>query len=161
MDFGDPRIPDRIWDKLHPEPNTGCWLWSGAASEDDYGTTARYSRVEGKKSRNGMVHRWLLEVDTGKVGVQARHVRCRQPRCCNPDHLAWGSNSDNQKDSVRDGTHVWARKTHCPRGHEYVEGNIYWRHTPRRRACLTCKRELDKINAQRYRDREKLKKEDR
>lgn len=159
MNFGDERIPDRVWDKLHPEPNTGCWLWSGAASEDGYGCSSR--PLPGQKTMARPVHRWLLEMATGELGVQARHVHCRQPRCCNPDHLVWGSNSDNQKDSVKDGTHVWARTTHCPEGHEYTEDNIYWRHSPRRRVCLTCKRALDKINAQRYRDREKLKKEKR
>lgn len=147
MDYGDSRVPERVWDKLHPEPNTGCWLWSGTLTSG-YGHTYRDGGL-------CLVHRWLLEVATGVVGEKARH-QCRQPPCANPDHLLWGSNSDNQLDSVRDGTHVWASKTHCPRGHAYTENNIYWRERPRRRTCSTCKRELDKINAREYRKRKRL-----
>ena len=37
MDYGDPRLPDRFWAKVYPEPNTGCWLWSGATTGNGYG----------------------------------------------------------------------------------------------------------------------------
>jgi hypothetical protein len=30
MNFGDPRLPDRFWVKVIPEPNSGCWLWFAA-----------------------------------------------------------------------------------------------------------------------------------
>jgi hypothetical protein len=25
IQFGDERVPERIWKKIFPEPNTGCW----------------------------------------------------------------------------------------------------------------------------------------
>lgn len=41
------------------------------------------------------------------------------------ENLAWGTNSDNQKDSIRNGTHFGASKTHCPENHPYTEENTY------------------------------------
>lgn len=56
-------------------------------------------------------------------------------------NLRWGTNSDNMRDRVRDGTCLNSRKTHCPRGHEYTPDNIKW-HTRKNRSpsreCRTC-----------------------
>src|SRR5690606_24954075 len=38
-------------------------------------------------------------------------------------NLRWGTQSDNVRDEIRDGTHVHARKTHCVRGHEFTREN--------------------------------------
>jgi hypothetical protein len=27
----DDRLPIRLWSKVVPEPNSGCWLWIGAS----------------------------------------------------------------------------------------------------------------------------------
>lgn len=149
MKRGDPRIPIRVWEKISLDEG-GCWLWSGSKT-DGYGMTLRYSRLDGR-SRNVGVHRWLLEVETGTVGEQALHGKCRQRHCVNPEHLRWGNNSENQLDSVEDGTHVWARKTHCPHGHTYSQENTY--HTRNgRRLCLTCKRKQDMLRARQFRAR--------
>jgi hypothetical protein len=39
------------------------------------------------------------------------------------DNLAYGTPSENQHDSVANGTHYRATRTHCPRGHEYSDEN--------------------------------------
>jgi hypothetical protein len=52
-------------------------------------------------------------------------------------NLEYGTKSENTKDSVRHGTHANAKKTHCPRGHEYTKQNTYI--TGRgSRVCRTC-----------------------
>lgn len=53
------------------------------------------------------------------------------------DNLRWDSRSANVRDTVRHGRHNHASKTHCIRGHEFTEDNIYWRPGPRRQ-CVTC-----------------------
>ena|SRR4028119_1843476 len=30
MDYGDPILPERYWEKVFPEPMTGHWLWGAA-----------------------------------------------------------------------------------------------------------------------------------
>lgn len=55
------------------------------------------------------------------------------------ENLRYGTRSENQKDAVQHGTHHWAKKTHCLRGHSYSGDNLYI--TPRGgRHCLSCRR---------------------
>lgn len=64
----------------------------------------------------------LLECFTGEYfNFPTREVchTCTNIRCVNPKHTYWGTRSQNTLDSVRAGTHVNTRKTHCPRGHKY------------------------------------------
>jgi len=50
------------------------------------------------------------------------------------ENLAWGTVADNQQDSVRNGNHKEARKTHCSCGREYDA--VY----NGRRHCMECDR---------------------
>jgi hypothetical protein len=53
-------------------------------------------------------------------------------------NLRWDTTSENHRDSVRHGTHAMAKRTHCPRGHEYTPENTYVRNG--RRNCNECRR---------------------
>jgi hypothetical protein len=86
----------RFIEKVSPEPNTGCWLWTACRDRDGYGLI----RIDGKNVR---ANRFSLENAIGAAlppGIQACHT-CDQPDCVNPDHLYAGTNSDNQLDVVR------------------------------------------------------------
>lgn len=37
IDYGDTVLPDRFWDKVIPEPMSGCWLWTASAYYGGYG----------------------------------------------------------------------------------------------------------------------------
>ncbi|MCG7607124.1 NUMOD4 motif-containing HNH endonuclease [Mycobacterium sp. CnD-18-1] len=55
------------------------------------------------------------------------------------ENLSWGTGSDNQYDSVRNGRHALAAKTHCSSGHPLAGDNLYV--TPDgMRACRECNR---------------------
>lgn len=54
------------------------------------------------------------------------------------DNLAYGTSSENLLDQIAHGTHSTARRTHCPRGHEYDEANT--RNYAGRRYCKACYR---------------------
>lgn len=54
-------------------------------------------------------------------------------------NLKWGTVSENALDRVLHGADKDARKTHCPRGHEYTEANIYWQPQPGRKPSRTCR----------------------
>lgn len=58
------------------------------------------------------------------------------------ENLRWGSQSENIRESVLQGTHANARKTHCKYGHELTDENTYrYPSVPERRECRKCREE--------------------
>lgn len=53
-------------------------------------------------------------------------------------NLRWGTAAENAADSVQDGTHPEARKTHCPHGHPYDKRNTLMNSGHRK--CRQCVR---------------------
>lgn len=80
-------------------------------------------------------------------GLVTRHID-GNPANTVLGNLTYGTYSENELDAVALGTHVQARKTHCPRGHEYD----YLDNTGGRR-CRTCDRERHR---RRYRIRRRV-----
>lgn len=78
--------------------------------------------------------RFWSKTDTQDPG-RCRHA-CDTPACCNPDHLADGTQADNMRDAAERGRNAGQRKTHCPSGHPYDEANT--RIYDGRRYCRTC-----------------------
>ena len=92
---------ESFWDRVSPEPNSGCWLWIGSADKSGYGHFSN----EGKYAR---AHRWAYEHFIGPI-PQGQHVchRCDVTCCVNPDHLFAGTNRENFEDLWRKGRHAW------------------------------------------------------
>lgn len=115
MNFLDERLPPRFWDKLTPEPNSGCWLWTAATNPQGYG---RF-RVAGK---NLLPHRVAYTQLVAEIpaGLHVDHL-CRTPACCNPAHLEPVTHGENIRRGITG--EVNARRqnalTHCKRGHEF------------------------------------------
>lgn len=86
------------------------------------------------------VHRLVLEAFIGPRpdGMEACHLN-DDPSDNRVENLRWDTRSANVLDSVRNGTHHMASRTHCPEGHPYTEENTY-RHPAGSRACRTCRR---------------------
>lgn len=58
------------------------------------------------------------------------------------DNLRYGTRSENILDEVAHGTHANASRTHCDKGHELTEDNVYrCKVKPRTRACRKCRAE--------------------
>lgn len=125
-------LPERIKDKIYPEPNTGCWLWGGAISGRP-GNQYGHVRWAGKVSR---IHRVVYEMLIGPIpeGLDIDHL-CRVGICCNPQHLEPVTTKINYARGVG---HPNRYKTHCKQGHEFTPENTY---TFRRmRHCRICNR---------------------
>lgn len=111
---------ERFWDKVSPEPNSGCWLWVGARDMDGYG-------IFFENAKSCRAHRWSYEHFVGTIpgGLQIDH-KCRVCSCVNPEHLRPVTNRQNSLLGVGI-TAVNAAKTHCQWGHEFTERNTRWR----------------------------------
>lgn len=113
----------------------GCWLWVGHRDEKGYG-------IWNKRK----AHRVMYERHIGPIpdGLVLDHFVCDTKPCCNPHHVKPVTSRDN---TLRGDT-LAARQlaqTHCLRGHPLVTGNLRKaKGEPRKRRCLTCKREAAK-----------------
>lgn len=135
MNFGDPRLPQRFWDKVQPCPMSGCWIWVGAWISNGYG----HARANAKRV---LSHRLTYQVLIGPVpdGLQLDHL-CRVRACCNPRHLEPVTAQENARRG--DGGKETARRkmamTHCKRGHSLAADNTYRVLMPNGNVSRKCK----------------------
>lgn len=124
----------RLFSRIHINPTTGCWEWTGARIVD-YG-------VIWFCGHNEMVHRfvwaWLvgsLPRGLGKGKPILDHIVCDNPPCCNPAHLRLTTCVGNleRTNSV---SAVNRKKTHCKNGHPLPDHPNRWNGYGR--TCVTC-----------------------
>ncbi len=107
---------ERFLEHVSPEPNTGCWIWTGALNHGDHG----YG-VTNRSGERQMVyaHRAAWELFRGPIpeGLAVLHncpygdLRC----CVNPDHLFLGTLGDNNRDTIRKGRNIRGEASHLAR----------------------------------------------
>ncbi len=103
-----------------------------------------------KRSKSIYVHTLVLEAFVGprpSPEMVARHLDDNSTRN-HVDNLAWGSESENQYDKVRNGNHHYAKRDTCKWGHEYTPENTYIRERGKckTRVCKTC----ETVNHRKY-----------
>jgi hypothetical protein len=110
---------DAIFNRCIPEPNSGCWLWSGAVVRGGYGKI----KVGG---RSFVTSRLAYEIVSGPVdlGLDVDHL-CHVPLCANPAHLEAVSKRENTR-RRRPGRGLAMKcspdpsyRARCVRGHEF------------------------------------------
>ena len=130
----DAPFAERLDVYMMPEPNSGCWLWTGTLSGSGYGQF-QLSPVTKKKAQ---AHRASYEYFVGPIpeGMQIDHL-CRVRCCVNPAHLELVTQSENTRRG-----HLWQDAvTHCPQGHPYSPENLAsWGLRKGQRICLICNR---------------------
>ena len=114
----------------------GCWIWTGTARPDGYG---QYTiAVNGKKTIYKS-HRLCYELSIGPIpdGAHLHHV-CMNRACVNPLHL------EPMQPSAHEKLHH-VRQTHCLRGHEFTDDNVYVRSNGGR-TCKICSDVYQKVH---------------
>lgn len=93
-------LPNGEWFLNAVDITDSCWLWT-KYTDNGYGIL----RCPVKK-KNNKAHRWIMIQLFGEppIGKETCH-RCSIRSCVNPDHLYYGTRSENQKDSIKAGTH--------------------------------------------------------
>jgi hypothetical protein len=129
--WGDTRLNSVFWNSVSPEPNSGCWLWTGPGNHADYGKTWW-------KGKTISAHRksWLALVGDVPDEMQLDHL-CKNRRCCNPAHLEVVTARENTRRSESP-TGQRARQTHCIHGHELTGDNLFFAKGGKERQCRAC-----------------------
>lgn len=124
------QLPDRFWDKVYADPNSGCWLWGASCGPTGYGQF-----WVGLATK--LAHRVSYEAHIGPIpeGLELDHL-CRIRSCVNPDHLEAVTHKENMSRGKL------ATKIHCIRGHKFEGENLYVMPTGKR-VCKTCRRASD------------------
>lgn len=125
-----------------PDDPDACWGWSGTVNTSGYALV----HVGGRSGRQKYAHRlaYELEIEPIPEGKDVDHTchnedlscpggfDCLHRQCTNPRHLKAATRFENMRGARR--RERWAaqgvvafnaRKTHCPRNHEYTDENTY------------------------------------
>lgn len=131
MNLFDSRLPSRFWDRVIPEPNTGCWYYIGGTRGHGYGSF--YCSIAEKSVA---AHRASWEAANGPV-IQGKFLDhlCRVRICVNPSHLEVVTNREN----IQRGYDARRPRGCCMKGHPMTPENIYIRPTGEH-CCVTCRR---------------------
>lgn len=122
--------PELFWAKVNkngpiPEwnPSLGpCWLWTGTPRKDGYGGLVYHQKpMLAHKVAYGPI----------PVGLELDHL-CHVRLCVRQSHLEPVTHLVNMSRGER------TRRTHCAKGHPYIEANIYW--YKGKRTCIACQR---------------------
>lgn len=96
----------RLLNMSIPEPNSGCWIFTGYVDELGYGIIAETKRKRIKAHRAAYAA-FKCEIPTGMDIMHACDLRC----CINPEHLTPGTHAENMADMVRKGRSIKGRAT--------------------------------------------------
>lgn len=147
-------IAERFMEKVAKDEATGCWNFTSSISK---------KAGNGRFTMNGRsrdAYKVAYEMFVGAVpeGLHLHH-RCENRRCVNPNHLIPVTRSEHYAQlSPNHFIYKCARKTHCPKGHPLIEGNLVLSRLKNgSRLCLTCQRAASlnyvrRVRAERRRD---------
>ena len=147
----------RVYARLlgYPDP-TNCWTWPL--------TSGRYGLVTLPKPYRAsvLVHRlvWIDRMGGIDPNLELDHAGptgCKVRLCANPAHIQPVSHRHNTVVTGTGPAAIFARTTHCPKGHPLTSDNLVNAvHIAGRRGCRTCHREKARSQHAAIRDASKI-----
>ncbi len=131
----------RFWNKVDKRDDESCWLYLGGGG-GGYG----HFWLNGKNIGAHVLSFSLFKNRFPKPKYHIHH-KCENPKCVNPSHL----------EELDPRTHmlignnkiaILARKTHCPKNHEYTKENTYLSKRGMRH-CRKCHAEREGVRRRR------------
>lgn len=139
-----PTLLGRFEAKYIGEPNSGCWLWTGAWSE-----RTGYGFIQNGEGKMDQAHRVSHRLFKGPIpeGLEIDHL-CRVRCCVNPDHLEAVTRKVNIQRGMAGVVAAQRQlsKAHCKAGHPYSEENTIrgaGREGRGSRTCRACMRTME------------------
>ena len=132
-----PPLRERFMDAIRVTASD-CWEWQAARNDLGYG---HLWMGDGKFA---YAHRFSYEKHVGPIpeGYDLDHL-CRNPPCCNPDHLEPVTHAENLHRSPTPSFAAY-RDGRCMRNHKMSGDNLYIFPDGKRRGCRACGRIRDK-----------------
>lgn len=128
---------ERLFANTLPEPNSGCWLWTGSYNQFGYGR----ANLNGQRV---VAHKASFILHRGPVpdGMELDHI-CRVRLCVNPSHLEPVTKLVNVRRGMSGIHHAEKQraKQECPKGHPYSGTNLFTRRKTGYRECRECMRQ--------------------
>lgn len=120
----------RFMSRIDRRSETGCWIWTGALTDQGYGSFRA-------QQRTFLAHRAMFVLWYGDVPAELDHL-CRTPRCVSPEHLEPVTHRENVLRGTSPSSER-ARATHCKNGHAWTPDNTSHAAGGTRR-CKACHR---------------------
>lgn len=111
-------LKDRVEHFSFPEPNSGCWLWTGELDTKGYGAVVYLGRRYGAHRAS-----WIVAKGEIPAGLCVLH-KCDNPACVNPDHLFLGTKADNMADMIAKGRAIHNGPAKPRRGEECSHAKV-------------------------------------
>ena len=131
-------LEHRLFSKVSPCPNSGCWFWCGAINQSGYGL------VRGVY-KNEAAHRVVYKMVTGsELEDMELHHKCKNRGCVNPSHLQEITPKKHREMHLQ--TYPKKLKKHCRNGHDFGVTNtqIHTNNKYVTRRCAICRRASQK-----------------
>jgi len=125
-------VVNNFW--TYVELTDTCWLWTGGKKGEGYGNYP----TGADRGLERYAHRFAWQHCMGEIpaGYELDHI-CGIRNCVNPEHLQLVERGFNGLQGGKNSANKREAKTHCKRGHEFIEGNTYVR-PDGSRVCKKC-----------------------